>query len=284
MTRHLLHIGYAKAASNFLRRWFAAHPQIAFAHGGFGGFARISDAAAPAALSSEPPRLRVSSSELLATPHADVAEQVRYGRDGDAFRSDQARVCASLAGLFPTAEVLIVTRGFGSMIFSSYSQYVRTGGADGLAEFARGAQARGAWHYDRLIGLYAGAFGADRVIALPWELLRDRPAAFVSRLEEKLGLDAGPVPQERPNPGLSHAELAAQLRLTRLLRRAPRRLAGLHARAAMRGRLPLGLLARFGVGGSLDSLDDALLEGYRGQASSLAAVPVYAPYSADYLL
>lgn len=283
MTRHLLHIGYPKTATNFLRAWFAAHPQIAFARGGFAGYGRPADIAAPAALAGQPPRVRVSSSELLATPHAEVGAAVRYPADGSGYAADQARVCEALAGLFPTAEVLIVTRGYRSMILSSYSQYVRTGGADSLDDFARSARQRGAWHYDRLLGLYADAFGPERLIVLPWELLRDRPAEFVAGLEARLGLDAGPVPGERPNPSLAPAELAAQLRLTRALRRAPRAVFSLYARAAAAGRLPLRLLARAGVGADAPALDAALVESYRGQAASLAADPLFAPYAADYL-
>ena len=38
MTGHLIHIGYAKAGSSFLRSWFAQHPQLAYAEGGIAGF------------------------------------------------------------------------------------------------------------------------------------------------------------------------------------------------------------------------------------------------------
>jgi hypothetical protein len=283
MTRHLLHIGYPKTATNFLRAWFEAHPQIAFVRGGFAGFLRLPEIASPASLSAEPPRLRVSSSELLATPHAEVGNWVRYGRDGKDFASHQAQVCEILARLFPSADILIVTRGFRSMILSSYSQYVRTGGGDSLAELARIGQEQGAWHYDRILALYAAAFGDKRVIVLPWELLRDRPAEFVACLEQRLGLDPGPVPQERLNQALSPAELAAQLRLTHALRRAPGPLFSLYARAAMAGRLPLKLLSRWRGGAGLATLDAAQVEAYRGQAASLAADPLYAPYASDYL-
>jgi len=282
MTRHLLHIGYAKTATNFLRAWFDAHPQVAFTRGGFAGFARLPDIAAPAALSAEPPRLRVSSSELLATPHAEVGNAVRYARPGDAFAADQAHVCVTLAGLFPNAEVLIVTRGFRSMILSSYSQYVRTGGTQSLADFAASGQVNGAWHYDRLVSAYSHAFGRDRLILLPWELLRDRPADFVAHLETRFGLEPGPVPKERPNQALAPAQLQAQLRFNRAVVRAPRPVAGLYARAAAADRLPLGALTLFGKG-EAEALDPALLEAYRGQAASLAAEPLFGPYAADYL-
>jgi hypothetical protein len=286
MTRHLLHIGYPKTATNFLRAWFDAHPQIAFKRGGFGGFPRFASIGSPSALAAEPPRLRVSSSELLATPHADVGQRVRYGADGAAFADRQARACATLAGLFPTAEVLIVTRGFRSMIQSSYSQYVRTGGTSSLAEFAASALENGAWNYDRLIALYAGAFGAERLILLPWELLRDRPEAFVAELQTRFGLDPGPVPANRPNPALPPAELRAQLRLNRTLGSRMPLLTRLYAGGAPTNRLrrPLRALARLSSGASqAEALDEALVQAYRGQAASLAGHPLFAPYAADYL-
>jgi hypothetical protein len=38
VSRHLIHIGYAKAGSKFLQRWFEAHPDLAYRTAGLGGF------------------------------------------------------------------------------------------------------------------------------------------------------------------------------------------------------------------------------------------------------
>src|SRR3954468_15161755 len=132
MSRHLIHIGYAKAGSTFLQRWFAAHPQIQYVEGGIAGYRDIYDVARQ---SAEPPpgiRWRVSSSEGLATPHPFVGlRDIDYRRmHGLHLPTAQANVRDALARLFPQASVLLVTRGFRSVMLSSYSQYVRTGGPD----------------------------------------------------------------------------------------------------------------------------------------------------------
>jgi hypothetical protein len=41
MSRHLVHIGYPKAGSTYLQRWFASHPQLAYREGGIAGFPNV---------------------------------------------------------------------------------------------------------------------------------------------------------------------------------------------------------------------------------------------------
>src|SRR5688500_16914016 len=117
MTGHLVHIGFAKTGSTLLRRWFAAHPQLAYAAAGIAGF---DDVHAVARAGAAPPgdlRFRVTSSEGLATP------TVNFGRPladfdrakGGQFRDSQAEARDLLASLFPGAHILIVTRGFRSV-------------------------------------------------------------------------------------------------------------------------------------------------------------------------
>jgi hypothetical protein len=294
MTGHLLHIGYAKTATNFLRAWFAAHPQIGFVHGGIAGFANVHELSRLSHPGRPEPLWRATSSEVLATPHSEIGEGVSYDRERRAaLPAEQAEICERLAGLFPGASVLIVTRGFRSMILSSYSQYVRTGGAADLEALIADAQDADAWHYDRLIGLYRAAFGADHVVVLPWELLRDDPAAFAAAIERRLGLDPGPLPGHRYNPSLSATELRWYPRITRALLALPvgerirRRLFRVHARAAFRNRLrrPIAVLQRLRPAPPVTAalIPDALVERFRGQAELLRSEPPFAPYSADYL-
>ncbi|QAY79232.1 hypothetical protein [Sphingosinicella sp. BN140058] len=298
--RHLIHIGFAKAGSTFLQRWFAAHPQIGYVEGGIAGYRDLYDVARQSAEPVAGIRWRVSSAEGLATPHPFVGlRDIDYRRmHGLQLPEAQAEVCRTLAALFPDASVLMITRGFRSMMLSSYSQYVRTGGADEFFALREGFGSEGhpsahAWDYSGLIRLYRAAFG-DRLIILPYELLRDDAGAFVELLEAKLGLDPCPPSVERVNEGLSGIEIRWYPRLSRLLRRLPigrplrDRMFIQYSRAATANRLrPLIRLLQWirpaePVTGALVS--DDVLERFRPKAEALRGDPLYAPYKDEYLL
>jgi len=290
MTGHLIHIGYPKAGSNFLRRWFAGHPQLAYVEGGIAGFRSVYDVVTEGAKPRPGIRCRVTSSEGLSAPHPDSGSLGIDYNPGYDFDAAQTEVCERLAALFGSAQVLIVTRGFRSMILSSFSQYARTGGDIPFEEqLATGRFESAPWNYDALIARYAKAFGEQNVIVLPWELLRDDAAAFTRVLEERLGLDHFAGSPARLNPSLSPVELYWYPRLTRRLRALPigPRLRALYVRGAFRNRFrwPIAVLQRLRPGAPVtaDAIPDRVLETFRGKAESLRANPLYAPYARDYL-
>ena len=296
MTGHLIHIGYAKAGSTFLQNWFAQHPQLAYARGGIAGLHDVYSMVREAASQrGGRPLYRVTSSEELATPHTSAGQTaVDYGEmRRHSMASAQTQVCESLGALFPNAYILIVTRGFRSMILSSYSQFVRTGGDESLAWVCAEAERQAPWNYDFLIGLYRKTFGDANVIVLPYELLRDDAAAFLGEIAKRLGLADIGVPPGRPNPSLSPIELAWYPRLTRLVRSLPvgawgrRKALQLYVQAALSNRLraPIALLHRLRP---IPALTDAPLtpermDGFRGFATSLRDEPLYRAYARDYL-
>lgn len=293
MTEHLIHIGLPKAGSTYLQGWFAAHPQIGYRPGGIAGFGGIFDLAAEAVSPNDEIRWRVTSDESLSAPHADRGgERIRYEREGrSSIAEEQARACGLLASAFRDATVLIVTRGFRSVTFSGYSQFVRTGGSETLVELLRSPPRDHPWQYDKLLGLYRGAFGADRVIVLPFELLRDAPERFLRELEHRLGLDHFPYSSPPANVGASAAELAWYPLLTMLVRRVAKagsRADRLYDRMLYRGQLALlaHLLQRLRPQPAVtaDLLDEGFLAQFRGSAECLRNEPLYQPYRADYLL
>jgi hypothetical protein len=300
VTGHLVHIGYPKTGSNFLRRWFAAHPDLSYIEGGIGGYSSVLDIAREGVSPHPDAAYRVTSAEGLATPHANIgADLVDYERiRRKPMPAGQAAVCATLAALFPNAHILIVTRGYRSMILSAYSQYVRTGGEDGFEQFAGltsegGATRQDAWGYDYLVGLYRDAF-PGRVITLPYELLRDNPACFIGEIEARLGLARRDFVPARQNPSLSPVELAWYPRLTRRIRSLPlgarlrRAIERRYLRMAMTNRLggSIALLQRLRPAEPVtgDQLTDQLVGAWRGRSEPFRGDPLYAPYAADYLL
>jgi hypothetical protein len=293
MTRHLIHIGFPKAGSTFLQHWFEAHPQIAYAKGGIAGiegaYGIVYAALSPAV--AQP--WRVTSAEGLTAPLATTAAGTRgdEARRPASSAEAQARVCALLASLFSDATILIVTRGFRSMILSSYSQYVRAGGTLSLADMVGAALHYQPWDYDEVIRLYEEAFGADSVIVFPYELLADDPASFLNHLERRMSLDPAPVSLGAVNASLSPGELAWYPRLGRLAARLPlaRRLAvRLAARAASSNRLGRAIRVLQKLHPlppvSAASLDEDLIRGFSGRAERLRGRPLYADCSDAYLL
>jgi hypothetical protein len=246
------------------------------------------------------PLYRVTSSEDLSSPHTSVGQMaVDYEEMQRASMPDaQTRACELLAALFPTAHILIVTRGFRSMILSSYSQYVRSGGLESLAALcASGGSAAAAkqapWNYDHLIGLYRRAFGEAKVILLPYELLRDDAAAFVGEISRRLEIADTGVPPGRLNPSLTPIELAWYPRLGRRVRSLPLGARGrrqawqFYVQAAMTNRLhiAIALLQRVRPVPPLTDapLTPELMQNFHGLASSLRDEPTYRAYARDYL-
>jgi Sulfotransferase family len=300
MTGHLIHIGFAKAGSTFLRSWFAQHPQLAYAPGGVAGFRDVYSMVQASASPGPQPLYRVTSAEAFATPHAGFGqdsldyETIRRTSMPDA----QTRACDLLAHLFPTAHILIVTRGFRSMMLSSYSQYLRTGGLDSLATLCALAGAAGAvnqapWNYDFVIRLYRRSFGEAKVMVLPYELLRDDARAFLGEIARWLGLADIGVPPGRLNPSLAPSELAWYPRIGRRIRALPlgergrRKAWRLYVRAVLRNRLkaPIALLQRVRPVPPVNDavLTPELIDGFRGLAAGLRDEPIYRAYARDYL-
>lgn len=279
-----------------MQQWFSAHPQLGYVSGGIAGYSSAWEIARQAVIADEP-LWRITSAELLSMPHSDSGlPLVDMTHARAPMRAPQEQVCDLLKGLFPTASVLIVVRGFASMVLSAYSQFVRTGGRLALDEFCeRGVGAvaiEEGWNYDTVVGIYRSRFGADSVLVMPYELLRDDAARFVRVLEDWLGLDPEPADTHAVNASLSAIEMAWYPRLTKavhalpLPRRVARRvqlryLAGAEANryAALVARLQR-LRPQPPV--TLRPLGD-IAELFAGRSKCLREDPLFAPYASDYL-
>ncbi len=303
MAQHLIHVGYPKSGSTFLQAWFEQHPDLCYAPGGVGGFP---DVYAMCRMPDPSYRYYVTSSEGLSTPHRSTGGlQLEGGgeRGGlpERIKDAQADVCALLKTLFPGSRILVVTRGFRDIVLSGYSQYVRSGGTQHLDGMIRDLADRLAddtghyYDYDYLVGLYAAAFGADNVIVLPYELLRDDQPRFLRVLEERLGLPHREVRVGRVNASLSPEELYWYPVISRAVSAAASRLGGRrsarvyrwYVRGTFENRLrPLvRVLARARPGRAVTDADfpEEFLRHCVGRAERLRGDPLYAAYAAEYL-
>ena len=295
VSKHLLHVGYPKAGSTYLQRWFETHPEIAYVDGGIAGFRDVWSMASEVATGSPRPACRVTSAEVLSAPRVDASVAISPARKWPAdIVAAQESVADLLASLFAGAQVLIVTRGYRSMIVSSSSQMVRNGATVGLPDLVRGlrdpALPSGApWHYDRLIRAYQRGFGADNVLVMPWELLRDDVPEFIRHLAARLGVSPAIYDLGIVNPSLSPAEMYWYPRIAKLVRTLRSdRLNHLFAHLSYRNLLrhPIALLAKIRPDAQVTDvvITDELLEPFRGTADVLRTLPLYAPYLRDYLL
>lgn len=294
MSRSLLHIGYTKAGSSYLQGWFAAHPQLVYRHQALHGFQRTPDISTFAHEAPSDPAYFVTSDEDLAFWKGPLEPLGLEMRPYDV-RGHQRRVCALLHDLFPQATVLIVTRGFASVIGSAYAQYARAGGRLDFPDLRQATQELmlDFWNYDYLVELYRDAFGSDNVVVLPYELLLRDSDDFLRRLTSRLGLAHLPHPSERVNPALDGRVIARVRRLSgwvlRLLQPLPRdtrrRLYAVYTRALAGERLVrlLGHRRQAGGGSAAFAPPGEFLARFRGRAARLCAEPAFADFGAEYL-
>lgn len=303
MTRHLIHVGYPKSGSTFLQRWFERHPLLHYAEGGVAGFRNVYQMCHT---DRTPYRYHVTSCEGLSTPHDRMGAFRMHGvgEVSDAvsgIKDRQAEVCDRLSTLYPGSYILVVTRGFREMVFSGYSQYVRTGGRMSRDEVYESIAERlfidehHSYDFDYLIGLYEEAFGAENVIVLPYELLRDDQRRFMRVLEDRLGLEHVELNVGRVNPSLAPEELYWYPVISRGVSAVASRLGptrsgkvyGWYARKTYDNRLrPLiSLLSRMRPGRKVTAEDFPceILDHCVGKAERLRDDPLYAPYAREYL-
>lgn len=297
MIGHLIHIGFPKTGSNALRAWFRSHPQLEYADGGIAGFHNVFQLAKRGAVPRAGVRHYVTSAEHLSVPTANAGDPVHtVDRDGWVeIPQAQSAACDLLAGLFGSARILCVTRGFRSMVLSSYSQFVRAGGTLGLTEFCDSIHANpsgNVWHYDRVLALYRHAFAPAQVRFMPYELLRDDPARFTRELEDWLGLDRSDVLPRRINTAVASEALVWYPRITRAVLAAPigrglrRLLYRWHLERTMSDgyRQPMRIAHALFPSAPIRAADipGTCLDAFRGKADALREDPLYEPYADDY--
>jgi hypothetical protein len=292
--RHLIHVGYPKTGSTLLQQWFEQHPQIGYHPGGIAGFSGVYDLVTDRASLHGDIRVRVTSDESLVIGNSRPGKALTDPAEaGDVDEAGRDEICRTLAALFPTAIVLLVTRGMREMLLSSHSQHVRIGGSEPFVPAAAASWAARGYDYARWIERYRAAFGS-RLLVLPYELLRDDPRRFAGELEARLGLDHVPLPEQRINPSLSPVELVWYPRLSRAIRRLPighgLRKAILRRFVPSIGTRRLGMLVRLlqrvrpATPLTIDALpEEVALRCFAGTADLLRDEPAFQAYAAEYL-
>ena len=298
-------MGYITAGSSWLPEWFGRHPQVAFAPGGLSGYRTVFDLIGAAASAGQAPRLFVVSEERLTggltVPDGYFRLLLRHrGVHGESppIRANQARICEWLRRLYPEGRVLIVTRGFAGALRSVYSQVIRLGSDLPFHDFLDLYRSYIAdWlNYDYVLGLYRKAFGDERVLVVPFELLRADEGAFAAMLERELGLAPAGARLGRVYPSMAPEHLYWYATVSRaVVARAARHLSDdramrlymLYAHGVVDRRWANGVIrgvSRIVRRRAVLDIPPGYLELFRGRASALGELPLYGPYRAEYLV
>lgn len=215
----LIHVGYPRAGSTYLQTWFSQNPSFHYKPNGIGGFSNLNEMAQYAQNSSQIHNYFVVSSEDLSIWKGDFdIVGFRY-RPYDILLYKR-NILETLYSLFPKAKVLIITRGFSSLIKSLYSQYIISGGTLSFKDFQKENRTILSvfCNYTDIVKSYRELFGAENLIVLPYELLKENPKAFTSLIEEELNVkDDFEFTNEKINASPTDIILSSTMKLSNLV-------------------------------------------------------------------
>jgi hypothetical protein len=225
----LVHVGYPKAASTWLQQalftdgfgfsvpWPDAR-SLAIEHLALPNSFKFEPRSASEAFeeglrsASERSLLPVLSDETLC---GDPLQRRYHGRE----------IADRIHAVFPGARILICIREQQDLVRSLYREYVKQGGTLPIERFLESERRPPGvtpmyrldyGDYDAVIAYYQRLFGRDRVLTLPFELLKADPEVFLRRIQKFAGVPAeGSAPRNSANRGLSGATLALRRRLNR---------------------------------------------------------------------
>jgi hypothetical protein len=236
MTPILVHIGYHKSGSGWLRRLFFSNPET-----GFGWVGKKSRKHPVRRLVGARPfefdaaQSRAELDQLLQPiAEAGLLPVVSFERfSGNPFSGgyDSKEIANRLAEVFPEGRILVVIREQRSMIVSTYKQYVREGGATEPQKFVKPPVSKSMrvplfdlrhFEYHHLLSYYRNLFGPDRVLAMTFEQFVADPAAFVAEIGRFAGRPLssevlGRLPFDtRSNPAPPATSIAVRRRINQL--------------------------------------------------------------------
>ena len=204
----LVHIGHAKAGSTSVQSVFG-NPDSGFACGRDICF-RTPDQVMNARITTylvrthdfefDPEQLRSIAHEMLgwARP-AGLVPVVSAERLAGHWMSggyDSRVIADRIKAVWPDARILLIFREQKSMLNSIYRQYVKKGGGRTFNQLLKpdgSGHGRGpgfSLHhikYDQLVQYYQKIFGADKILALPLEMLRDDASSFFGKIFDFAG-------------------------------------------------------------------------------------------------
>jgi sulfotransferase family protein len=206
----LVHIGYHKTGSGWLREQFFARPETGFVRIPKSENHPIRELVRARPFEFDPEASRAAFEPyLLAAEERGLVPVASFERlSGHPFSGgyDAKEIADRLHLALPDAIVLAVIREQRTIIASTYKQYVRHGGAVGVRDFLEPKRNPamhvpwfhfGHFEYHHLIGYYQTLFGADRVLVLAFEQFTSDPQAFVAQISRFAGVPLAPETMQK---------------------------------------------------------------------------------------
>lgn len=234
MPSPLIHIGYQKTGSTWLRQHLFNNTEVGFTSP-FSRNQLLEQLVYPHAFDFDPDRCRAffeaDLSEADGRGLRPVISLERLSGNPVSGGYDTKELADRIANTFPEGRVFIVIREQKSMILSSYKQYVKGGGPSSLKGYLDPPQPRRIpyfdfdhYKYDRLIKYYRDLLGISGVLVLPFEMFKRSPCEFVKQLgrfvypDRDLSSLIRKLPWDEPvNVGYSGPEMAIKRRMSMLI-------------------------------------------------------------------
>lgn len=191
----VLHIGFSKCASTYLRALFRGHPRVhlAFKTGYFTPFlaAGMTFREYQGFFSDDSGTVNVESDEHLTLPGIHPALGVRATNLGQL-----AEVADRIRATLPDVRLIMVVRNQASLIVSRYSEYLIQGGALSFDEFADALLGRTSGRNDhfqnfyfQIVQLFERRFSREQLLVLLQEEMREDTASTIERISRFCGLE-----------------------------------------------------------------------------------------------
>jgi sulfotransferase family protein len=234
-TPDIVHIGYPKAASTYLKNFLESHPGVTTDDN---------------SLSRHVLLPQLENIALIPKPHANkihisrdegIAESVcivgdpenwrRYKYKPDAWDRvqddivvDPAKKALRLHKVIPRLKILMLIREQADWLESAYRYSMSQLPPDrrSFADFCStptGVVLLQAGHFDKTIQAYIDVFGSDHVQVLHFEDIISEPKSFATRLCNFIGVAERSLPQPRENS--THAQIAKMQRQFPVIERLP---------------------------------------------------------------
>jgi hypothetical protein len=221
MKNILIHIGFPKSGSTFLQKYFSQHSELHYDQTFFKEYRKSGKLPVDLdELSRSCNHLILSEEQLSVWGGGIKINTTSFGDFG--IKKHQEDIAKQLCVSFPKAKILIVVRGFDTLFHSLYSQYISVGGIMDWNQFKNADHSAFVqfYDYDFAISLYEKYFGKDKLLVLPYELLKKDAQLFLQKIESFSQIKPLDFENVQVNQSMSSKDMKDFLKLSRIFTKA----------------------------------------------------------------